>query len=143
MRQNQQNKQRMRGRPNRKAPNPLTRSFDSNGPDIKIRGTALHIAEKYTQLARDASSAGDRVMAENYLQHAEHYYRIIAAAQGEQSDSAEKYLRTGEAAAALECHPRSVFRYAARGLLHPVRRSARAIRWRKSEVERLAGGVAQ
>ena len=47
MRQNQQNKQRMRGRPNRKAPNPLTRSFDSNGPDIKIRGTALHIAEKY------------------------------------------------------------------------------------------------
>ena len=81
MRQNQQNKQRMRGRPNRKAPNPLTRSFDSNGPDIKIRGTALHIAEKYTQLARDASSAGDRVMAENYLQHAEHYYRIIAAAQ--------------------------------------------------------------
>ena len=73
MRQNQQNKQRMRGRPNRKAPNPLTRSFDSNGPDIKIRGTALHIAEKYTQLARDASSSGDRVMAENYLQHAEHY----------------------------------------------------------------------
>ena len=69
--------------------------------------------------------------------------RIIAAAQGEQSDSAEKYLRTVEVAAALECHPRSVFRYAARGLLHPVRRSARAIRWRKSEVERLAGGVAQ
>jgi hypothetical protein len=80
MRQNQQNKQRMRGR-NRKGPNPLTRSFESNGPDVKIRGTALHIAEKYTQLARDASSSGDRVMAENYLQHAEHYYRIIAAAQ--------------------------------------------------------------
>lgn len=88
MRQNQQNKQRMRGRPNRKAPNPLTRSFDSNGPDIKIRGTALHIAEKYTQLARDASSAGDRVMAENYLQHAEHYYRIIAAAQAAQAAAA-------------------------------------------------------
>ena len=89
MRQNQQNKQRMRGRPNRKAPNPLTRSFDSNGPDIKIRGTALHIAEKYTQLARDASSAGDRVMAENYLQHAEHYYRIIAAAQAAQLAAAQ------------------------------------------------------
>lgn len=88
MRQNQQNKQRMRGRPNRKAPNPLTRSFDSNGPDIKIRGTALHIAEKYTQLARDASSGGDRVMAENYLQHAEHYYRIIAAAQAAQAAAA-------------------------------------------------------
>lgn len=80
MRQNQQNKQRMRGR-SRKGPNPLTRSYESNGPDVKIRGTALHIAEKYTQLARDASSSGDRVMAENYLQHAEHYYRIIATAQ--------------------------------------------------------------
>ncbi|WP_237153220.1 DUF4167 domain-containing protein [Oryzibacter oryziterrae] len=88
MRQNQQNKQRMRGRQNRKVPNPLTRSFDSNGPDIKIRGTALHIAEKYTQLARDASSSGDRVMAENYLQHAEHYYRIIASAQAAQTAAA-------------------------------------------------------
>jgi hypothetical protein len=82
MRQNQQsNKNRMRGRSSRKGPNPLTRTFESNGPDLKIRGTALHIAEKYTQLARDASSSGDRVMAENYLQHAEHYYRVIAAAQ--------------------------------------------------------------
>jgi hypothetical protein len=80
MRQNQQNKNRMRGR-SRKGPNPLTRTFESNGPDVKIRGTALHIAEKYTQLARDASSSGDRVMAENYLQHAEHYYRVIATAQ--------------------------------------------------------------
>ena len=80
MRQNQQNKNRMRGR-SRKGPNPLTRTFESNGPDVKIRGTALHIAEKYTQLARDASSSGDRVMAENYLQHAEHYYRVIAVAQ--------------------------------------------------------------
>jgi len=79
MRQGQQNK-RMRGR-NRKGPNPLTRSFESNGPDVKIRGTALHIAEKYVQLARDAQSSGDRVAAENYLQHAEHYYRIVAAAQ--------------------------------------------------------------
>jgi hypothetical protein len=88
MRQNQQNKQRMRGR-NRKGPNPLTRSFESNGPDLKIRGTALHIAEKYTQLARDASSSGDRVMAENYLQHAEHYYRIIATAQAALLTSAQ------------------------------------------------------
>ncbi len=72
----------MRGR-NRsnKGPNPLTRSYESNGPDVKIRGTAQHIAEKYTQLARDAQSSGDPVAAENYLQHAEHYYRIIAAAQ--------------------------------------------------------------
>ena len=81
MRQGQQNK-RMRGR-NRKGPSPLSRSFESNGGDVKIRGTALHIAEKYGQLARDAQSAGDRVAAENYLQHAEHYYRIVAAAQAQ------------------------------------------------------------
>ena len=46
---------------NRKGPNPLTRSYESNGPDVKIRGTALHIAEKYVQLARDAQASGDRV----------------------------------------------------------------------------------
>src|SRR5580658_5887308 len=56
------------------------RTFDSNGPEIKIRGSAAHVYEKYLQMARDANSAGDRVMAENYLQHAEHYYRILAAA---------------------------------------------------------------
>lgn len=55
------------------------RSFDSNGPDVKIRGTANHIFERYCQLARDANSSGDRVAAENYLQHAEHYYRIMLA----------------------------------------------------------------
>jgi hypothetical protein len=73
----------MRGRGNRKGPNPLTRSYESNGPDVKIRGSAQQIAEKYTALARDAQGAGDRVIAENYLQHAEHYNRIIAAAQGQ------------------------------------------------------------
>jgi hypothetical protein len=60
------------------------RTFDSNGPEIKIRGSAAHVYEKYLQLARDANSAGDRVMAENYLQHAEHYYRMMAAAQAQQ-----------------------------------------------------------
>lgn len=59
------------------------RPFDSTGPDVKIRGTAAHVYEKYLQLARDAGSAGDRVMQENYLQHAEHYYRILMA-QGPQ-----------------------------------------------------------
>jgi len=77
MRQGQQNR-RGRGR-NRKSQNPLTRSFESNGPDIKIRGTPSHIAEKYISLARDAQSSGDPVLAENYLQHAEHYNRIIMA----------------------------------------------------------------
>jgi hypothetical protein len=83
MRQGQQNNnKRMRGR-SRKGPNPLTRSYESNGGDVKIRGTALHVAEKYVQLARDAQSSGDRVAGENYLQHAEHYYRIVAAAQAQ------------------------------------------------------------
>jgi hypothetical protein len=76
---NGQNK-RMRGR-NRKSHNPLTRVYESNGPDVKIRGTASHIAEKYMQLARDAQASGDPVAAENYFQHAEHYLRVIAAAQ--------------------------------------------------------------
>ncbi|MGV2979605.1 DUF4167 domain-containing protein [Camelimonas sp. ID_303_24] len=74
---------RVRGRSNRKGPNPLTRSYESNGPDVKIRGTAQHIAEKYAQLARDAQVTGDPVASENYLQHAEHYFRIIAAAQAQ------------------------------------------------------------
>ncbi len=70
----------MRGRNGRKGPNPLTRSYESNGPDVKIRGTAQHVAEKYLQLARDAQSSGDTIMAESLLQHAEHYFRLIAAA---------------------------------------------------------------
>ncbi|MGN6571143.1 MAG: DUF4167 domain-containing protein [Pseudolabrys sp.] len=74
---------RMRGRGNnhRKSQNPLTRVYESNGPDVKIRGTASHVAEKYIQLARDAQSSGDPVAAENSYQHAEHYFRLIAAAQ--------------------------------------------------------------
>ncbi len=81
-----QNK-RMRGRPtnNRRGPNPLTRSYESNGPDVKIRGNAHHVAEKYLQLARDAHTGGDPVAAENYLQHAEHYFRLIATAQAAQA----------------------------------------------------------
>jgi len=66
---------------NRKSHNPLTRVFESNGPDVKIRGTASHVAEKYIQLARDAQASGDPVGAENYYQHAEHYFRLIATAQ--------------------------------------------------------------
>ena len=51
--------------------------FDSNGPDVRIRGTAHQVTEKYLTLAKDAASSGDRTLAENYLQHAEHYQRII------------------------------------------------------------------
>ena len=60
---------------------PLNRNhvFDSNGPDLRIRGTAQQLFEKYLQLGRDATSSGDRVMAESYFQHAEHYFRILNA----------------------------------------------------------------
>jgi hypothetical protein len=83
---NNNNKNRQRGRSNnnnggRKHLNPLSRNYESNGPDVKVRGNAAHITEKYVQLARDAHASGDSVMAENYLQHAEHYFRIVAAAQ--------------------------------------------------------------
>ncbi|MGE0595480.1 MAG: DUF4167 domain-containing protein [Hyphomonadaceae bacterium] len=61
--------------------NQPNRTLESNGPDIKVRGPAAHIYERYLQLARDASSSGDRVMGENYLQHAEHYFRMLRAMQ--------------------------------------------------------------
>ncbi|MBN9673933.1 DUF4167 domain-containing protein [Labrenzia aggregata] len=83
----------MRGR-GRKGPNPLTRTYESNGPDVKIRGTAMHIAEKYQQLARDAQASGDRVMFENYNQHAEHYLRIVAAAQPQQQPAVQPSARS-------------------------------------------------
>ena len=58
------------------------RAFDSNGPDgVKVRGAAQHVYEKYQQLARDAHTSGDRVLAENHLQHAEHYFRVLRAMQ--------------------------------------------------------------
>lgn len=89
MRPNQQNnKNRSRGRNNnggRKHGNPLSRNYESNGPDGKVRGNASHVAEKYLQLARDAQSAGDSVSAENFLQHAEHYFRLVASAQQQQN----------------------------------------------------------
>lgn len=79
---------------NRKGGNPLTRTYDSSGPDVKIRGTAQHVAEKYATLARDAQSSGDRVMAENYLQHAEHYNRIIASAQAQMQERFQRDERS-------------------------------------------------
>lgn len=59
-------------------------TFDSNGPSIRIRGSAHQVMEKYLALARDAASQDDRVLAENYLQHAEHYFRIIQNSQPRQ-----------------------------------------------------------
>jgi hypothetical protein len=54
-------------------------TFDSNGPEVRVRGNAHQVLEKYLALARDAQAAGDRIAAENYFQHAEHYFRIINA----------------------------------------------------------------
>ncbi len=75
-------RQRGRSRNNNhnKSHNP-NRAMESNGPGVKVRGAVTTIHEKYQQLARDASLSGDRVMAENYLQFAEHYFRIIRAQQ--------------------------------------------------------------
>src|SRR5260221_2845161 len=110
MRNGQNNNKRMRNRNNnnsnnnnnnRRGQNPMTRVFESNGPDIKIRCTASHVAEKYVQLARDARSSGDPVAAENYYQHAEHYFRLIAAAQ-EQFRQNQPQPRTDNEMAAEE-----------------------------------------
>lgn len=90
---------RQRGR-GRKPGNPANRTYESNGPEVKIRGNASQIYDKYLQLARDASSSGDRVRAENLYQHAEHYYRIIQANQPKpqpgQEEGAENADASGE-----------------------------------------------
>ena len=73
------------------------RTYDSSGPEVKIRGSASHVYEKYLQLARDANSSGDRIMAENYLQHAEHYYRIMAAAAAQAAQyQAQQAAQSGQ-----------------------------------------------
>jgi hypothetical protein len=82
------------------------RTYDSSGPEIKIRGSASHVYEKYLQLARDANSGGDRVMAENYLQHAEHYYRIVAAAAAQAAQhQAQLAVQNGGQAPATNGQP--------------------------------------
>jgi hypothetical protein len=78
---------------------PLNRNhvFDSNGPDLRIRGTAQQLFEKYLQLGRDATSGGDRVMAEGYFQHAEHYFRILnAMAQAAQQGQGQGQQQNGQ-----------------------------------------------
>jgi hypothetical protein len=76
-------------------------TFDSNGPGVRLRGTAHQIYEKYLTLGRDAASSSDRIMSENYYQHADHYYRIILANQGpletlsDRHEGAEPELETG------------------------------------------------
>jgi hypothetical protein len=79
-----QNRQKRNWISNRRGPQSQNQFFQSNGPNVKIRGTARQVAEQYLQLARDAHTGNDPVAAENYLQHAEHYFRLIAAAEAAQ-----------------------------------------------------------
>jgi hypothetical protein len=81
------------GSANHSGGNPLSRVYESNGPDVKVRGTAQTVAEKYLQLGRDAQSASDIVMAESYYQYAEHYLRIVAAAQAYQQQMQPQFRR--------------------------------------------------
>ncbi len=73
--------------------NVVNRVFDSSGPEGKVRGTPQQIIDKYNQLARDAQLSGDRVAAENFQQHAEHYLRLLGAAQKEQEAKREEQER--------------------------------------------------
>lgn len=75
---------------NRSMGNIVNRVFDSSGPEGKVRGTPQQIIDKYNQLARDAQLSGDRVATENFQQHAEHYLRMLGAAQKEQEKQREQ-----------------------------------------------------
>ncbi len=80
---------RPRGRPgggNWRPHGGYNRSFESNGPDTKVRGSAAQVYEKYCALSRAATAKGDHISAEDYHQHAEHYYRIMSA-QAEQANA--------------------------------------------------------
>ena len=83
------NPKRLRGRTGRKNPHSRSQTFESNGPEVKVRGNAQQVVEKYLALARDASSVGDRITAESYFQHAEHYYRVMTANGGGEDRNAQ------------------------------------------------------
>jgi Domain of unknown function (DUF4167) len=85
-----------RGSPNRQ------QLFDSNGPAVRIRGNAFQVHEKYLGLARDAAGAGDRVAAENYYQHAEHYFRLYSV---DQEERAQRHPGNGQMPDQQRRHP--------------------------------------
>jgi hypothetical protein len=96
------NNRRMRGRGNgvRRTGPSSSQHFDSNGPDLKVRGNATQIVDKYQTLAREATTSGDPVMAENYYQHAEHYLRILSAAGENRPDNNRQENNRGDHQAA-------------------------------------------
>lgn len=73
--------------------NIINRVFESAGPDGKVRGTPQQIIDKYQALARDAQLAGDRVAAESFLQHSEHYTRMLGEAQAQQTETRQSFER--------------------------------------------------
>lgn len=81
---------------NRRSGNNRSQVFDSNGPDVRIRGTAYQVSEKYEALAKDAAASGDITMEQNYLQHAEHYLRIISSFEQDGSDDRQRSTRSRE-----------------------------------------------
>ncbi|SMH57964.1 DUF4167 domain-containing protein [Maritimibacter sp. HL-12] len=86
-------KSRSRGKArsnNRSPANNLNRVFDSSGPEGKVRGTPQQIIDKYSQLSRDAFLGNDRVAAENFQQHAEHYIRLLSEAQRDAEDKRQQ-----------------------------------------------------
>jgi hypothetical protein len=102
MKPGQNSKLRMRGRMNNnggggKRHMPMRNAtYDSNGPDIRVRGNAHQVLEKYLAMARDASSQGDRIAAENYYQHAEHYFRTINSQNQAQQNQQGRFNNNGQ-----------------------------------------------
>ncbi len=102
MKPGQNSKLRMRGRMNNgggggKRHMPMrNQTYDSNGPDVRVRGNAHQVLEKYLALARDASSQGDRIAAENYYQHAEHYFRQINSQQQHQNQNNQQRFNNNQ-----------------------------------------------
>ncbi len=101
----------MRGRNGRKPNVPMRhQTFDSNGPEVRIRGNAYQVHEKYLTLARDATTSGDRIAAENFFQHAEHYFRIMnlgneSRSQGQGRQPAPVAEKSGDGEAEVPASP--------------------------------------
>lgn len=90
MRSSNKSRSRNKNQNRRSTQNVVNRVFDSSGPEGKVRGTPQQIIEKYQMLARDSQLSGDRVAAENFLQHSEHYARLLSEAQREQNQRREQ-----------------------------------------------------
>ncbi len=92
-------KSRNKNRNNSRRPNPgnvINRVFDSAGPEGKVRGTPQQIIDKYQSLAHDSQLSGDRVSAENFQQHSEHYSRLLLDAQKELAEKSAVQESSGE-----------------------------------------------